>query len=92
MTRAALAPHVLDDDEPFPMFDQLLGHLVKGTATPEPTEELRLAVVVVVASQLAWALLAPVFEQTLRTLLLKLETYAGPRLRTMLKEPASTDI
>jgi AcrR family transcriptional regulator len=91
-TRAALVPNALEGDEQFPVFDQLLRRLVDRTAEPEPTEELRVALVLVVASQLAWALLAPVFEQALQTPLLELETYAGPRLRAMLASPMSVDV
>jgi AcrR family transcriptional regulator len=88
ITRAAIHPE-LAETQRFPAVERMVDTLVRPDQDQQTQQATRVAVLVVAATQMAWALFAPILEQGLNTDVRSLEPIAAPMLGNLLRSPLS---
>jgi AcrR family transcriptional regulator len=88
ITRAAIHPE-LAEAQRFPAIERMVETLVRPDHDEQNQHATRVAVLVVAATQAAWALFTPILEQGLNTDVRSLEPIAAHMLGNLLRSPLS---
>lgn len=89
LTWAAIDPALSGSEQRFPVMEFLLEQRLAGVIGEADQLAIRVAVFVVVATQMAWALFGDVFERALEADLVELEQMVAPLLHHLLHSPAA---